>query len=397
MKTNHFSFIFYVFLIISQITGASAMGLEKSDGIVVAMAAQSGVIMAAQPGLIIVVNGTTTSGKSTVTPEMVEHFWTNFGVAFEILSLDKYREIVDKEWAQEPISEDDVCPATPPSAKAFIKTRNLNGGKGWELESDSEAPDSEIDECFSSDSTSYEELNSGFFGDEIYEEYNRYLEHRKRADQTIEQDQDSQQKFFIFVKWVANKGYNIIVDTVIASDEVDAEMTDFLGDDTKTLLLCCPIDEYIGRLKARAAKGESEKRATYDVLTGIASVFKHEPSRSPETVIEYQTQQMEKLFLAAEEELGTDGKRMTHSLRKELKSITTSTEKDESGYLKPLRPHDIVIVNSGSPQEVAQEAVRCLSPLLKISPTTKISPTDAAAAAAPSGFFPPLKFDDFKK
>ncbi len=307
MDLKQFLGVFYAIFVLFGLSNISAMDFVTEKKVT--------------PGRVIFITGTTSAGKSSVTPEIVDLFEEQYGVHFKVTSLDEYNAQEDRE---------DAAARDESSADAS----------------------SELDQ---SDDCSDSEKEMG----------NLYAF-------------DNQEKFFESIYLDASQGENIIVDTVIATQANRRLMEDIFGDKLHIVLLYCPINEIIARLESRNSLGTKEEQRTYrETLIGILDIYTINKESTGSNIDTCSRGDIEAILAKVAQELITQetAHRETDLIMRSLRAQLDCQEAialETCYYITPKEQYNFWIINTfaKTPRGSAQETVDRISPRLGLTPSS---------------------------
>ena len=143
------------------------------------------------------------------------------------------------------------------------------------------------------------------------------------------------------------------------------------------VMVFCPLKEIVRRVEKRNRSGDvDEKRTIYQAVWQFSHMFKVTKKKTPKTIDSYSKKDLEKMLKALKQELIAENKKKRKRDEKEddvddiLETMrkALSPVKGRVAYLEPRFAHDLVVVNTGKngARQIAKKistAVQQYSPL----------------------------------
>lgn len=263
-------------------------------------------------GTVILLNGTSSSGKTTIINELEK-----YGGMYKILSYDTFVRTFDP---------------------LYIKT-HPEQIKEWE----------ELEKVSAVDKKAKQKL------DKLTEKYNR-----KCFDD-----------FYALIKDEALKDKNIVVDTIVDDAEF-GKLSRILGTiKVINVLLYCPLDIALSRVKQRNLTGiKEEQRDVFQPIGQYELIYKPQENISEKVVDTISSKDLKQLLRTAideylktlPEKLKNQAVEIAESLEGHYKGFVRHFKLDELGEIAivPIRPYDLILHCTKNPQVLAQELSSCI-------------------------------------
>jgi guanylate kinase len=265
-------------------------------------------------GWLIVLDGTSSSGKSSVARHLKRKLFKQVHLSFSYESLDDFNTRKEEAEAQQE-------EAKKSQSKAAVSHK--------------ESDDADV----RSDTSSKSESSKSEDNDDE------------------EDDDDSQADYLQYIKDLANEGKYIIADTVLRDEQDIKEYKAIIGKGKRIIcaMVYCPAIEVPRRVEARNLSGDKdEKRTMYQAIAQIPDMFTITKRPTKHTIDQITKKEIEQMLNPLKKELENDNKKkrkegkkedniphLLHSLRSAL-----APKKGKYSYIQPKMHHDVVAINS---------------------------------------------------
>ncbi len=281
-------------------------------------------------GRLIVLDGTSSAGKSSVARHLKQKLLKQTKTAFSYESLDDFN---DRKAEQEAKEEEAKKQQTASKAERSDETERS-------LPEDSDNDDEKSASASSS-----------------------------KSSDDDDDDEDSQADYLQYIKDLSESGKNVIGDTVLRDEQDIKEYKTIIGkgDNIICAMVYCPAAEITRRVEARNLSGnKDEERTYYQAIAQIPDMFTLTSKPTDQTIDAINKQEVEAMLKPVKKELEEDNKKKRKEGKKEdnipqtMKSLRTSLMPKKGKkytYIQPKMKHDVVAINSrhNGPAAAAQK------------------------------------------